>query len=728
MNDEYDYEEEQSSLDSIGEVVRKRKNLTNNVHRNYNPKIGKAGLSQTNPKNTINNSNKKNVVEDTNKNTSDDLDFSSIEDENASKTVSGIYNASKFFTKNKWLLIIICGGSFFFFILLIASVFLLQNADTLNYVSGNFYANEKYQRLYVEINNVSTEYKRKYGVTIDTHLIISVLTSYRDNSIYADDTESGLYEVLEEYDNRSKMGAMIETLAKYQVKTITNCDKDSSTMRKIASNDDSLNITNFWTSELSREKNYQCDSSASGTTYVLSIEQGNLDDENSGSVFFWNLIDEGFFKEYYPEYFANLSGEDYEKKAAETLDYMYLYYESIKKYDTTTITTTERNIAWWPIGSSEQTEVEGKILANGEPVEYTILSGYSNSGGLEIGATGDVNIIAVKSGTVIYPNDHTQISYPNSEEADIENELGNYILIEHSDGTYTLYAHLAPDTISVVAGDQVTQGEVIGKMGSSGAATEQKLRFEVRVGGSETKNRVNPENYVDSNIPRYQGGEFSLTSTSLTKTEFVALMNWYCISSSHSAFCTNFANHAEEVYEVSLANNVNPELVVVTAGTEQNWKKCAGLYNFWGIGIPNGKTCSDGPQLTSLEEGIKSYARNINSYLEGGSRAEFITSRYNERSKAGCDPAGHGPPGTLAGMQSIYSWIGNYRYDPGDWGLGGCVYLDIIYGDGYCKKLPTCKDKNSCPANSKTTICEQNDYTAWQLQGKVKLRQKIFGL
>ena len=79
-------------------------------------------------------------------------------------------------------------------------------------------------------------------------------------------------------------------------------------------------------------------------------------------------------------------------------------------------------------------------------------------------------------------------------------------------------------------------------------------------------------------------------------------------------------------------------------------------------------------------------------------------------------------------MQSVYSWIGNYRYNPGDWGLGGCVYLNIIYGSGYCSSVPTCPGKSNCPAASKTTTCEQNDYTAWQLKEKVKLRQEIFGV
>ena len=72
-------------------------------------------------------------------------------------------------------------------------------------------------------------------------------------------------------------------------------------------------------------------------------------------------------------------------------------------------------------------------------------------------------------------------------------------------------------------------------------------------------------------------------------------------------------------------------------------------------------------------------------------------------------------------MQSAYSWLGTYRYDPGSSSLGGCYYLNIIYGSNYCDTVPT---GNDVP----TTVCEQNDYTAWQLQDKLELRNTIFGL
>ena len=43
----------------------------------------------------------------------------------------------------------------------------------------------------------------------------------------------------------------------------------------------------------------------------------------------------------------------------------------------------------------------------------------------------------------------------------------NYIIIQHTDGNYSLYAHLYAGSITVRANDVVKQGQVIGKMGHS---------------------------------------------------------------------------------------------------------------------------------------------------------------------------------------------------------------------------------------------------------------------
>ncbi len=55
--------------------------------------------------------------------------------------------------------------------------------------------------------------------------------------------------------------------------------------------------------------------------------------------------------------------------------------------------------------------------------------------------------------------------------------LGNYVLLGHADGVYTLYAHLAPGSVKVEVGQRVAAGAEIAAIGSSGSSTEPHLHF-----------------------------------------------------------------------------------------------------------------------------------------------------------------------------------------------------------------------------------------------------------
>ena len=68
---------------------------------------------------------------------------------------------------------------------------------------------------------------------------------------------------------------------------------------------------------------------------------------------------------------------------------------------------------------------------------------------------------------------------------------GNVIVIDHGNGWQTLYAHL--NSISVACGQSVSQGGVIGLLGSTGRSTGPHLHFEMR---SDTYGRVNPNDFL----------------------------------------------------------------------------------------------------------------------------------------------------------------------------------------------------------------------------------------
>lgn len=81
------------------------------------------------------------------------------------------------------------------------------------------------------------------------------------------------------------------------------------------------------------------------------------------------------------------------------------------------------------------------------------------------------NIFAAQSGTVVVSQ--KKPGYYAGGYGD----NGEYIVIAHSNGYYTIYAHLCPGCRYVKAGDTVVKGQVIGGMGRTGAASGVHLHF-----------------------------------------------------------------------------------------------------------------------------------------------------------------------------------------------------------------------------------------------------------
>ena len=100
----------------------------------------------------------------------------------------------------------------------------------------------------------------------------------------------------------------------------------------------------------------------------------------------------------------------------------------------------------------------------------------SNHKGIDIGAASGSDILAAASGTVVIAT----YSY----------SAGNYIMIDHGGGVSTVYMHCSQ--LLAAEGDEVSQGQVIAKVGSTGYSTGPHLHFGIRSDGSY----VNPLNYV----------------------------------------------------------------------------------------------------------------------------------------------------------------------------------------------------------------------------------------
>lgn len=78
----------------------------------------------------------------------------------------------------------------------------------------------------------------------------------------------------------------------------------------------------------------------------------------------------------------------------------------------------------------------------------------------------------------------------------LSGSYGNYILIAHANGLYTLYAHGQDGSRTVSAGQTVKQGQQIMRVGSTGNSTGPHLHFEVRTSPGTYSNRVNPIGYL----------------------------------------------------------------------------------------------------------------------------------------------------------------------------------------------------------------------------------------
>ena len=177
----------------------------------------------------------------------------------------------------------------------------------------------------------------------------------------------------------------------------------------------------------------------------------------------------------------------------------------------------QSNSYWWPIGGSEITTDGNVQMAVGEPTSVKVTSKfgyrtYPKTGmhlGVDISApTGVANVIAVKSGVVVYSSktNGDNCADLNDVNSKCGGSYGNRVVIQHNDGSFTLYAHLALNSVTVDVGDNVLQGQVIGKVGSSGSSTGGHLHFEVRVGGNTSSNVVDPLLYISSIDPRKTSG------------------------------------------------------------------------------------------------------------------------------------------------------------------------------------------------------------------------------
>jgi murein DD-endopeptidase MepM/ murein hydrolase activator NlpD len=127
------------------------------------------------------------------------------------------------------------------------------------------------------------------------------------------------------------------------------------------------------------------------------------------------------------------------------------------------ISDKKNNFAW---------PIKGKVIS-----QFGSKSAGLFNDGINIEAKQGAKVLASEDGIIAY----------------IGNELkgyGNLVIIKHSQGWITAYAHL--EDFKTTKGQIVKKGQVIGTVGTSGKVASPQLYFGLRKG----KNAVNPKNYL----------------------------------------------------------------------------------------------------------------------------------------------------------------------------------------------------------------------------------------
>src|SRR5574344_359537 len=154
-----------------------------------------------------------------------------------------------------------------------------------------------------------------------------------------------------------------------------------------------------------------------------------------------------------------------------------------KPVETPTATVTKQTTATTTAATTAATIGATSVPATGGGVWPTVnrrincqYMGYSGHTGIDLGGAIGTAIYAYKTGTVTFAGWGTG--------------YGLHVKIDHGNGMSTLYGHCSELFVSV--GQQVTEGQMIAKIGMTGYTTGPHLHFEVRINGVP----INPYPYI----------------------------------------------------------------------------------------------------------------------------------------------------------------------------------------------------------------------------------------
>ena len=197
---------------------------------------------------------------------------------------------------------------------------------------------------------------------------------------------------------------------------------------------------------------------------------------------------------------------------------------------------------------------------------------------------------------------------------------------------------------------------------------------------------------------------FSLHSTTLSKEEFVRGVKNYKKDSSPGMIL--FQQNADKIYDISVRNGINPEFVVARA-VREGFSPGGSTHNYWGVGCNNEGQGKDCKSYLNFDTAVAEYC-------------VYLKTTYTD----------------MNDLLKRYAYLGKYWYNPGNWGLGGCPYKDVVYPEGVPQRVKDACDpssENECLIGGvgncvSTTDDEQIRYGKWQLREMTEVRKDMWGL
>ena len=121
---------------------------------------------------------------------------------------------------------------------------------------------------------------------------------------------------------------------------------------------------------------------------------------------------------------------------------------------------------------------------------YTVTSafgvnrGSSKHKGTDMVGSGSKHIYSINNGTVV------EVAYDGDG-------YGNYIIVNHGDGYWSLYGHLSKTYVK--EGQGVNKNTILGVEGSTGRSTGSHLHLEIRKGSNSNSSAINPMTFLQNN-------------------------------------------------------------------------------------------------------------------------------------------------------------------------------------------------------------------------------------